>query len=195
MEDGPKAKRLRGHDLELQKRKACTLTKGQSKRKSGLCEKLLSLWANGQLSAKMCQELAHLAVLDGAQGQELAHMASCGNWGQVGGNCHRDFMANWCKGNPLSPPYEVEVPVRDPKTSKVGKDIFCFPISTHLTHSSLKRCLEKQVMWHNFGRMSKQSRMKGCQATLFALTKGRALSKGMWSMQNTQSHCLHMLME
>ena len=78
MEDGPKAKRLRGHDLELQKRKACTLTKGQSKRKSGLCEKLLSLWAHGQLSAKMCQELAHLAVLDGAQGQELAHMASCG---------------------------------------------------------------------------------------------------------------------
>ena len=36
--------------------------------------------------------------------------------------------------------------------------------------------------------------MKGCQATLFALTKGQALSKGMWSMQNAQSHCLHMLM-
>ena len=121
MEDGPKAKRLRGHDLELQKRKACTLTKGQSKRKSGLCEKLLSLWAHGQLSAKMCQELAHLAVLDGAQGQELAHMASCGNWSQVGGNCHRDFMANWCKGNPLSPPYEVEVPVRDPRLPKWEK--------------------------------------------------------------------------
>ena len=136
MEDGPKAKRLRGHDLELQKRKACTLTKGQSKRKSGLCEKLLSLWAHGQLSAKMCQELAHLAVLDGAQGQELAHMASCGNWGQVGGNCHRDFMANWCKGNPLSPPYEVEVPVRDPKTSKVGKDIATIFLP-HLLFSNL----------------------------------------------------------
>ena len=70
MDDLPKAKRLRGHFLELEKRKGNTLTKGQAK--SGLVNKLLSLWAHGQLSATLCQQIAHLALLDGAQSEELS---------------------------------------------------------------------------------------------------------------------------
>ena len=95
--DLPKAKRLRGHQLELEKRKGKPLTKGAQAEKSGLVTKLLSLWAHGQLSATLCQQLAHLAVLDGAHHEELIQMASAGNWGEASGNCHRDFMATHCK--------------------------------------------------------------------------------------------------
>ena len=121
--DLPKAKRLRGHQLELEKRKGKPLTKGAQAEKSGLVTKLLSLWAHGQLSATLCQQLAHLAVLDGAHHEELIQMASAGNWGEASGNCHRDFMSTHCKSNALTKAYEVDVQVRDPKTSKVGVEV------------------------------------------------------------------------
>ena len=120
MDDLPKAKRLRGHQLDLEKRKGNTLTKGKAK--SGLVSKLLSLWAHGQLSATLCQQIAHLAVLDGAQSEELSHMASMGNWGNNSGNCHRDFLTNFNKDNGLTKAFEVQVPVRDPKTSKLATE-------------------------------------------------------------------------
>ena len=120
MDDLPKAKRLRGHFLELEKRKGNTLTKGQAK--SGLVNKLLSLWAHGQLSATLCQQIAHLALLDGAQSEELSLMASMGNWGQACGNCHRDFLSHFNKENGLTKAFELQVPVRDPKTSKAGTE-------------------------------------------------------------------------
>lgn len=113
-----KAKRIRGHQLEIEKSKPKTLTKGQ--KRSSLVNKLLSLWSHGILSARMCQELAHLAVLDGAQSEELCIMAGAGNWGQAPGNTHRDFLTNFCRNNGLTKAFEVEVPVRDPKTSRVG---------------------------------------------------------------------------
>ena len=115
-----KAKRIRGHQLEIEQNKTKTLAKGPDR--SALVNKLLSLWSHGILSAKMCQELAHLAVLDGAKSQELSIMAGAGNWGQVPGNTHRDFLANFCRNNGLTKAFEVEVPVRDPKTSKLGTE-------------------------------------------------------------------------
>ena len=118
--DLPRAKRLRGHQLDLEKQNCKPLAKGAKAEKSGLVTKLLSLWAHGQLSATLCQQLAHLAVLDGAKHEELIQMASAGNWGQVSGNCHRDFMSTHCKKNALTKAHEVDVQVRDPKTSKVG---------------------------------------------------------------------------
>lgn len=70
----------------------------------------------------MCQQLAHLAVLDGAHNEELSQMASCGNWGQASGNCHRDFLSTFCKDNGVTIAFEIEIPVRDPKTGKNGRE-------------------------------------------------------------------------
>jgi hypothetical protein len=56
--------------LELEKKKGKPLTKGAQAEKSGLVTKLLSLWAHGQLSATLCQQLA---------------LPSCLGWSPAGG--------------------------------------------------------------------------------------------------------------
>ena len=60
-------KRLRGWALQKElnpcKRGEASTS---SKQPSQLANKLLSLWAHGTLSAIMVQEIAHLAMLDGA---------------------------------------------------------------------------------------------------------------------------------
>ena len=70
-------KRLRGWQLEREKTKSQALPY-QKVKKSNLSMLLLSLWSHGHLSAKLSQEIAHMAVLDGAEGEELATMASAG---------------------------------------------------------------------------------------------------------------------
>ena len=184
--DLPRAKRLRGHQLDLEKQNCKPLAKGAKAEKSGLVTKLLSLWAHGQLSATLCQQLAHLAVLDGAKHEELIQMASAGNWGQVSGNCHRDFMSTHCKKNALTKAHEVDVQVRDPKTSKVGVETASLYLP-HMLFADLATSYPEQFD-KNFGcselagfwKMLRQSRMRGCKATPSALTKGKALPKGMW---------------
>lgn len=64
------------------------------------------------------QEIAHMAILDGATHPELAQMAACGNWGETPGNAHNNVMANFCHDIKLSQPILIQVPVKDPKTSK-----------------------------------------------------------------------------
>ena len=62
--------------------------------------------------------LAHPALLDGAQHEELVRLAKAGNFGAQPGNCHRDIMASFCNDVSICEPHEVEVRVIHPKTSK-----------------------------------------------------------------------------
>lgn len=83
---------------------------------SPLASKLLLLWASGNLAATMIQELAHCALLDGAKHEELAAIASSGDWGKQPGNCHRDISARFLKHVVFSEPNLVETVAVDPKT-------------------------------------------------------------------------------
>ena len=68
------AKRLRGHQLEIEKEKGHPLAKGDVQ-PSALADKLLCLWAHGSLSASAVQDIAHGAMLDGADHEELLALA------------------------------------------------------------------------------------------------------------------------
>ena len=115
----PKAKRLRGAQLQLAMDASETsgepLPKGEQP--SALAHLLLSLWSHGHLSASLIQQLAHMALLDGASHPELVSMAGCGNWGELAGNAQRDVMATFCADIQITPPVSIQVEVMDPKTS------------------------------------------------------------------------------
>eukprot|EP00435_Cladocopium_sp_Y103_P072856 s292_g41.t1 len=93
----------------MEKEKAHPLTKGDVQ-PSALAEKLLNLWAHGSLSASAVQDLAHGAILDGAEHEE--------QWGTHKGSCHRDIMAYFCPELTLCDSWDIQVPCLDPKTSK-----------------------------------------------------------------------------
>ena len=115
----PKAKRLRGAQLQLAMDASETsgepLPKGEQP--SALAHLLLSLWSHGHLSASLIQQVAHMALLDGASHPELVSMGGCGNWGELAGNAHRDVMATFCADIQITPPVSIQVEVMDPKTS------------------------------------------------------------------------------
>ena len=79
----PKAKRLRGFRLEQEKAKGRDplFKGGMAEKPSALGTLLLTLWSHGQLSAKAIQEIAYMAMMDGASHPELAKIGSSGNWG------------------------------------------------------------------------------------------------------------------
>ena len=111
------SKRLRGWSLQKE-----TLAKGSLETKSTeskLAGKLLCLWAHGTLSATLIQEIAHLAILDGAQHSELAALAKAGNYGDIKGNVHRDVVATFCKGIAFES-FHITVPCVDSKTSQLA---------------------------------------------------------------------------
>ena len=112
-----KAKRLRGHQLEMEKEKQNTLTKGNDQ-PSALADKLLNLWAHGSLSASAVQDLAHAAILDGAEHEELIALGKSGNWGTHKGSCHRDIMTYFCPQLTLCDSWDIQVPCLNPKTGK-----------------------------------------------------------------------------
>ena len=100
----PKAKRLRGFRLEQEKAKGRDplFKGGMAEKPSALGTLLLTLWSHGQLSAKAIQEIAYMAMMDGASHPELAKIGSSGNWGGTPGNCHRDVMTHFCQGSRLN---------------------------------------------------------------------------------------------
>ena len=116
-----KAKRLRGCQLEKEKAKGQHLP-CQKVKKSNLSMLLLSLWSHGHLSAKLSQEVAHMAILDGAAGDELATMAAAGTWDNHPGNCHRDFMTHFFHDVKVPVAQDVVVVAKDPKTSKAANE-------------------------------------------------------------------------
>ena len=99
-----------------------SLKKDYSLPQSQLASKLLALWAHGLLSASLLQEIAYLAMQDGAQHPELQALASTGNYGQCKGNIHRDVMAKFCQDIEVAEPSYVPVPCLDPKTNKVSQE-------------------------------------------------------------------------
>ena len=107
-------KRLRGWSLQKE-----TIAPDSSSfaKASKLASKLLCLWAHGTLSATLIQELAHLALLDGAEGDELAALAKAGNYGEIKGNVHRDVVSTFCKGIHIEP-LQITTSCIDPKTSQ-----------------------------------------------------------------------------
>lgn len=115
-------KRIRGWALEKEKENesSVSLDKGDKTKQSGLATKLLTLWATGLLSATLIQEIAHLAVLDGANHTELLALAKAGNFGTSAGNAHRDICATFVKGVNIET-QDVSDNCLDPKSSQVEK--------------------------------------------------------------------------
>ena len=120
------AKRIRGWQLEKAgvarppKKKLLQpwkRMKTYDTKQSSLACKLLSLWAHGLLSATMIREIASCALDDGAQHEELVHLAEAGSWGQQPGNIHRSILRRFCKDVGLEKPISVSVPCIDNKTT------------------------------------------------------------------------------
>ena len=84
---------------------------------SGLASKLLTLWSVGTLAACQVQQLAQLAVLDGASMDELIILARAGNWGECPGNCHRDLMRQFGPPKQNLGSCQVTIECKDPKTA------------------------------------------------------------------------------
>ena len=76
---------------------------------SALANKLLALWAQGMLSAVLIREIAHLALQDGAQHNDLVALARTGNWGAQPGNAHRQILNHFCKDILLPESHQVKV--------------------------------------------------------------------------------------
>ena len=106
----PKAKRIRGWKLEMAKGAGGSepLLKGEQGVPSALGTLLLTMRSHGHISAKAMQEIAHMAILDGATQPEVT---STGHWGEIPGNVHRDVMALYCQDIKLTPAIHVQVPV------------------------------------------------------------------------------------
>lgn len=62
-----------------------------------------------------------MAVLDGADGEELATMAAAGIGGNHPGSCHRGFMAHFSH-NVKVPVAQDVVSCKDPKTGKASSE-------------------------------------------------------------------------
>ena len=102
---------------------------------SALATKCFHLWSQGKLSTTAMQEIALLAILDGAKNAELAELASIGSVGSQPGNCKRDFMRRFCSDNFLAAPSLVQTVFRDPKTSQSVAEPMAVFRPDHLIHS------------------------------------------------------------
>lgn len=135
----PPAKKLRGWRLERSLTDLASTSSNSSRfvsEQSALATKLLHQWACGALSATAIRDLAHCALLDGAQHPELASIASCGNCGEHPGNCHRDLMTAFVSSIGLCGSIPHKVPLIDPKTTTVEMtDVHLF--LPHLVFHSL----------------------------------------------------------
>lgn len=96
-----------------------TVHHGAAEAPSALASLLLGLWAEGTLSARMIQKVAHAALLDGCQHAEVATLASCGNFGDQQGNIHRDVMNQFLPQVHINEPCIIKTKCRDNKTSQV----------------------------------------------------------------------------
>ena len=110
-------KRIHGWALEKETCKKTVASSSKTVQQSALASKLLSLWAHGSLSAVAVQEIAHLALLDGASHPELVQLAQTGGFGENPGNIHRAIVRSFCKDVHIEEHFVLEVPCIDPKSS------------------------------------------------------------------------------
>ena len=134
-------KRLRGWSLqkELATPHPCErdTPSSSSKSPSQLATKLLSLWAHGTLSAVMVQQIAHLALLDGASHSDLYTISKTGNFGQFTGNVHRDLMHEFA-ANICVDIHPVITTYVDPKSSTLEEGIATM-LLPHVLFSNLEK--------------------------------------------------------
>ena len=96
---------------------------------SCLANHLLLLWGRGEISASALQKLAHAAILDGCQHDELYCLAGLGCYGRHEGNINRDLKTYLEKGNNFAYPHprRVSTRLKDSKTSIIeDADIYFF---------------------------------------------------------------------
>lgn len=174
------AKRLRGWQLEMHSGRASkrslekpslekdSLEKESRTVASALANKLLTLWAQGTLSAVLIRDLADLAIQDGAEGADLIAIAKAGSWGSHPGNTHRQIMNKFCADIHIPDPHHGEVACINPKTSKntLEKAAMFLP---HLAFARLGEYLPEffipcstleKVTWKSFGEVLKGQAMK-----------------------------------
>lgn len=111
-------KRLHGWAMEKETSKKGSSSSFECAPQSALASKLLSLWSHGSLSATAIQEIAHLAILDGANHPELALLAQAGSFGENQGNIHRDVVRAFCKDIQIDEPFLLDTVCIDPKSSQ-----------------------------------------------------------------------------
>lgn len=116
---------------------------------SSLGNHLLLLWGRGEISASALQKLAHAAVLDGCQHNELHVFAAFGNFGQHQGNITRDLKTYLEKGTVIMYPLPRSVPTefRDPKTSIVQAGNISFFMPDDLVAGIFKDSGRFQVLF------------------------------------------------
>ena len=104
--------------ISKQAKASKALEKAEGLPESNLANKLLFLWARGQLSATLVRELADCAIQDGAVHEDLVAIAQTGNWGAQPGNVHRQLMNHFCSNVKIAESFDVWVPCTHPKTNK-----------------------------------------------------------------------------
>ena len=95
---------------------------------SVLVTKLLKLWTHGELSATAAQDIAHAALLDGLQNEEVATIANFGMMGLRPGNIARDMTTWYSTGIDVCQAVHVPVPCVDPPTGEYCVEeaaVFC----------------------------------------------------------------------
>ena len=91
-------------------------------RPSVLASKLRSLWASGHISGLAVQELSMASLLDGVHGNDIAHLAAFGAFGEQPGNAARDTHRHMSKNIMLPLPHGVQVPCMDPSSGEYAQE-------------------------------------------------------------------------
>ena len=112
---------------------------------SGLVTKCLHLWSQGDLPATTVQQLSLLAILDGAENQELARVAAIGTCGHWPANCTRDLKTMFCKTLCMCQPTLVKTFFRDPKISRTVEETMALFNPAEFMH-----CLSSHIEFHSF---------------------------------------------
>jgi hypothetical protein len=163
-------KRLRGWALQKELVTENPCKRGESltssKQPSQLANKLLSLWAHGTLSAIMVQEIAHLAMLDGASHHDLLAISETGHFGEYPGNVHRDSMQEFAHHLCIDA-HKVVTSYVDPKSSSLEEGTVDI-LLPHMLFSNLAKGypsrFEELFVAQNlkdFWKMLLEKRMKG----------------------------------
>ena len=102
-------------DEEDTKKPASDLISGPVSQQSNLVNRLLVQWANGHLSATQVQKVAHAAVSDGLNHQEVALIAALGTWGANPANIHQQRLQLLKPDVGIPEALSVSAPVLDMK--------------------------------------------------------------------------------
>ena len=173
----PAAKRLRGWQKDMEKHIHRPLAKG-SENQSALCTKLLQLWSTGRLSATAVQELAHCAVLDGADhAAKVETLETIRD--QYTGASWPTFVPRWAWAMHMM--CWLTALIQKVARRQLNMPPFYFPTSFFGTwattiQASLKKC-SKPKNWRISGCKWRKQKMTDC-CSIPSLTKGRALAKG-----------------